>query len=342
MQERGEDKAIQYTKPKIAVLGAGAVGSLIGGLLARAGEDVTLIARPAHVKAISADGLHIEGVLGDLVIAVKAAEALDFRPDLTLLAVKSQDLESACQLYRDYLQDCLVVTLQNGVRSDEIAARLLPKENLLSGVVMMNVQFLQPGRITYARSGALVIGKAFGQNNQQTADVQSTLNRAVRTHISHDIQGAHWTKLLVNNLANGLEAMTGLPIRECLRHAELRKIGILALREGRQVIEKAGIRLGPLPGVPGPALRLIIHAPYPIAAWILNRSMGSLNTLSSTLQSLRRGQPTEIDYLNGEIARLGQQIGVATPLNSKVVELVKDVEKSGRFYSPDDIIRKFS
>lgn len=328
-------------KPKIAVVGAGAIGSLIGGLLARAGEEVTLIARQAHVEAICEKGLRIEGVLGALTIPVRATESLDFQPDLVLLAVKTQDVEITCRQIQAYVQNVPIVTLQNGVRSDKIVASLLPKENILSGVVMLNSQFLKPGQITYARGGSLLIGEAFGANGQRVRDIRALLNRAIRTEISDNIQGAHWTKLLVNNLGNGLEAMTGLSVRECMRHAGLRKIGILALKEGNRVIEKAGLKLAPLPGVPAPALQLIIRSPLPVAGWTLSLSMGSLKTLSSTLQSLRRGRPTEIDYLNGEIVRLGQQVGMATPYNSKVVEIVKEVEQSRQFCAPDELVRCF-
>ena len=327
--------------PKIVVVGAGAIGSLIGGLLARAGEDVTLIGRPAQVEAIRARGLQIEGILGSLTIPVVAAERLEFHPDLVLLGVKTPDVEATCRQMKDLVQGVPLLTLQNGVRSDELVASVLPKENILSGVVMLNVQFLEPGLITYARSGALVIGEGFGRNGQRIREVQKLLGQAIRTEISDDIQGAHWTKLLVNNLANGLEAMAGIPVRECLQQAGLKRIGLLTLREGHKVIEKAGFKLARLPGVPPLALQTLIRAPIPMVEWVLSWAMGSLKTLSSTLQSLRRGVPTEIDYLNGEIVRLGQQTGVATPYNSKVVEIVHEVEKSHQFQTPDELVRRF-
>ena len=329
------------SRNKIVILGAGAVGSLIGGLVARAGEDVTLIARREHAAAINADGLRIDGVLRPLTIPVKAVETLDFQPDLALLAVKTQDIETTLSPIRAYLASAPLVTLQNGVRSDEITASLLPKENILSGVVMMNVQYLQPGQVTYARRGSLLIGEAFGQNGPRTKEIQALLNRAIPTSLSSNIQGAHWTKLLVNNLANGLEAMSGLPAREALGHPGLRKISLLALKEGYQAIQKAGIRLAPLPGLPMPFLLFIIRSPLAASDLGLRAYTLSLRTLSSTLQSLRRGRLTEIDYLNGEIVRLGQQVGMAAPYNAKVVELVKEVEKNHRFYSPAELVRRF-
>ena len=212
-----------------------------------------------------------------------------------------------------------------------MVASLLPKENILSGVVMLNSQFLQPGVITFGRLGSLVIGEAFGKNGERTQKIQSLLQHAIPTSLSGDIQGVHWTKLLVNNLINGLEAMRGLSIRECMRNSDLKRIGILTMRESYQVIQKAGYHLASLPYAPAPVLQAMLHAPLPLAEWILSRSIGSLKTTSSTLQSLRRGRPTEIDYLNGEIIRLGLQVGVPTPYNSKVVEIVKKVEQSGQF-----------
>lgn len=332
---------ITKSKPKIVIIGAGAVGSLIGGLLAHAGEDVTLVARQAHVEAIQKQGLHIEGILGSLLVPVKASVALDFRPDIVLLAVKTQDVETACQQIKAYVEDVPIVTLQNGVRSDDIAASLLPKGNIISGVVMLNSQFLDPGLVTYARRGSLVIGEAFGKNGQRIRDLQALLSRAVHTEVSDNIRGVHWTKLLVNNLGNGLEAMTGLTIRDCMQHSGLKKIGVLTLREGNRVVEKAGFHLASLPGAPAPVLQFILRSPLSVAAWTLSLSMGSLKTLSSTLQSLRRGRPTEIDYLNGEIVRLGLQVGMSTPYNSKVVEIVKEVESSHQFHGPDELTGAF-
>ena len=331
----------QNSKPKIAVVGAGAIGSLIGGLLAHAGEDVTLIARKEHVEAIREKGLLIEGVAGRLTIPVKAAERLDFKPDLVLLAVKTQDVESACRQIQEQVQSALLVTLQNGVMSDTIAAEILPRDNILSGVVMLNVQFMEPGRITYARRGSLVIGEAFDNNGPRVKVIQAVLNRGIPTRISDNMRGVHYTKLLVNNLANGLEAMTGMSIRECMRHASLRKISIMTLREGYHAIQKAGIHLEALPGVPTPFLQFIIRSPLPVAAWSVRLAMATSDTLSSTLQSLRRGKLTEIDYLNGEIVNLGKLVGLPTPYNSKVVEVVKRVEETSWFLTLDELTRLF-
>jgi len=345
--------------PKIAVIGAGAVGSLVGGLLARAGEDVTLVGRKAHVEAVRQNGLLIEGILGQLTVPVKAAEALDFRPDLVLLAVKTQDSEAACRGIFGLAGDATVLTLQNGVRSDSIVASVFPPEKVLSGVVMLNAQYLEPGRITYARAGALLVGeigrlqaipgpggtnasvRVAGGKTRRAEEIRNLLGRAVRTEVSANIRGAHWAKLLVNNLGNGMEAMSGLAIHDCMSHPGLRRIGVLSMKEGYSTIRKSGFRLADLPGLPASVLAAIVGAPVPAAAWILGKAMGSSPTLSSTLQSLKRGRPTEIEYLNGEIVRLGEAAGLPTPYNAAIVDLVREAGRTGHFLPVEELLRRF-
>lgn len=335
----------QNTKPKISVVGAGAIGSVLGGLLARAGEDVSLIARQTHVEAINRNGLGVDGVLGKFTIRVKTTETLNFRPDIVLLAVKTQDVAETCQAIRPYVEDVPIVTLQNGIRSDEITASMLGKENIIGGVVLFNAQFLEPGYVTYGSEGALLIGEVFGENGARVEEIRSILNRVIKTEVCNNIRGARWTKLLMNAMGNSLDAMTGLSLGACMKHPGLRRTGVLILKEALKVIEKAEIELKALPEAPVFAFKTLIKAPLPVASRILGLMMGSktyANTITSTLQSIRRGRPTEIEYLNGEIVKLGQKVGVSTPYNSKVVELVREVEKIHRFYLPDDLVNRFS
>lgn len=323
---------------KIAVLGAGAVGSLIGGLLQKSGEDVTLIARPEHARAINNKGLQIDGALGVFSVPVRAAETLDFSPDLVLLTVKTQDIEATCRPIIPLLKNATIVTLQNGLKCEHIIASLLPEASVISGVVMFNANFLTPGHVNYTLGGSLIIGEAFGDNGPRTKDVQVLLNMAIPTEISNNIIGVRWTKLLINNLGNGLEGMTGLPIGKCMEHAGLRKIGIMEFREGYFVAKKAGVQLGGLPKVPASTAHFIANAPLFLASLILKLRMGSLKTTSSTLQSLQRGRPTEINFLNGEIVSIGEKLSIATPFNKGIVTTVKEVERSGRFFTPEELV----
>lgn len=327
---------------KIAVIGAGAIGSVVGGLLSKAGEDVTLIGRKPHVDAIRQRGLLLEGESGKTVIHVGAAESLDFRPDLVLLAVKTQDVECSVREVRSYVSGVPLLTMQNGVRSDDLVAGILGEEDLISSVVTFHSIFLEPGKVSFSNptSGVdLLIGEPFGINANRLQHLSALLNRALRTHISDDIRGAHWTKLIWN-LNNAVPAVTGLSIQENNRYPRIRELNIGLIREGLQVIESAGIRTAPVPGVPLSLIKTMVKMPPSVSSLVVKsktRSLGKTPVLTSTLQSIRRGRSTEIDYLNGEIVNLAKKKGIATPLNSLMVELVHQVETAETFLTVDEL-----
>ncbi|HEY9205852.1 MAG TPA: 2-dehydropantoate 2-reductase [Candidatus Methanoperedens sp.] len=332
---------------RIAIIGAGAIGSLVGGLLSGAGEDVTLIGRKAHVEAINKNDLVVEGAMGEIRVNVKAKEHLDFKPDLVFITVKTQDVEAAAYEIRPYVSGIPVITMQNGVRSDDIAAGVLGKENIVSCVVLLASTFLEPGRVTYSSRGRFVIGAPYGFNGKQLENVAAVLNKIIPTSIIKDIRCAHWTKLIVN-LNNAIPAITGLSIQEVGTRQELRKLSFLLLKEGLDVTKLSDIRLCNLPGVPIGIFKKIFSIPVPIAALILGflmksigaapGSMGALPVLGSTLQSIKRGRSTEIDYLNGEIVALGKKLGKPAPYNAAVVNMVHQVEATGKFFSVDELL----
>ena len=329
---------------KIAVIGAGAVGSAIGGLLARAGEDVTLIGRKAHVDTIKRDGLILDGFFGDINVRVDAKEHLDFKPDLTLMTVKTQDAAAAAQEIKPYVFGIPVVAMQNGVRSDDLLSEILGKEDIVSCVVMFGVTFLEAGKITInncRKNGALLIGEAFGTNGERTEKIAAVLNEAVPTRVVEDIHGAHWTKLIIN-LNNAIPAATGLSSQETADYPDLRLLSFLLMREGLRVAESANIRMAPLPGIPFSLARMMLRMPPRMGSQIMkfmsSRALGSIPTPGSTLQSIRRGRDTEIDFLNGEIIALGKKNGLPTPYNTGIVNLVHEVEKAGVFIKPEDVL----
>jgi 2-dehydropantoate 2-reductase len=324
---------------RIAVIGAGAIGSVVGGLLARAGEDVTVIGRRPHVDAVNRNGLRIDGVVGTMQVRVRAVERLDFVPDLALLTMKTQSVAAAAREIRPFVAGVPVVTMQNGVRSDELVADVLGKEDVLSCVVVLGATFLEPGSVTYTTQGVLVLGAPFGSIDERTRSVAATLNKAIPTHLSANIAGAHWTKLIVNE-NNALPAVTGLSIQEVNQRPALRELSVLLMKEAAATIAAAGIKLASLPGLPKTALRTMLSLPTPVASRLLkllSRSLGKAPALGSTLQSVRRGETTEIDYLNGEIVVLGKRIGRPTPYNAAVVKLVHQVEATGSFLTTEEV-----
>jgi 2-dehydropantoate 2-reductase len=332
---------------KIAVIGAGAIGSVIGGLLSKAGEDVTLIGRKPHVDAVNRNGLVLEGESGRNVIKVKAAENLDFKPDLALLTVKAQDVESSVRKVQPFLSSTRVVTMQNGIRSDDQAAGLLGKENIISSVVTFNGQFLEPGKALYSipfSKTALLIGEPFGNKGNRLQTLSALLNKAIGTDISEDIRAAHWTKLIWN-LQTAVPAVTGLSYQDSYQYPKVRELTINLLTEGLKVIKAAGIKTADVPGFPMEPIVTMARESLPIASSLLKKiaeSLGKVPVLGSTWQSIKRGTSTEVDYLNGEIVNSGKKMGIPTPVNSLIVGLVHQVETTGKFLTIDELAQRLS
>lgn len=321
---------------RIAIIGAGAIGCALGALLARAGQDVTLIGRPSQVAAIRSGGLHVDGVLGTFTIPVAAAEALAFRPDIALLAVKTQDVVTAVEASRALLDGVPIVTLQNGVHSDDMVAGILSPDQIVSAVVSLIATYLTPGTVTIVSPGDLLIGAPFTASDQDVQLAARILNLAIPTAVSQNIRGAHWLKLLIN-LNNALPAITNMSVQEVYADPYLSQLAIRLLREGLAVVRRAGIALAPLPDVSVGLIRLLGGLPVWLATRItvsnVRRRAADTPVLGSTLQSVRRGRPTEIAYLNGAIVELGGKVGVPTPLNGAVVAMVQRIEQTGQFWS---------
>ena len=323
---------------KVAVIGAGAVGALIGGLLADAGEEVTLIGRPDHVQSIQSRGLRLNGVVGERVVRVKARESLADKPDLTIFAVKTQDLSEACRTVAPMVGDGIVLTTQNGLRADEIAGRFFDPARIVGCVVYAMATFLEPGEVTCQVRGWLAIGDPFIPQPSRLKLVKETLQKAMPVHISRDIAATRRTKL-IGNLNNALPAVTGLPLQEIYFSPATSRLPLRMMREGLDVFAKAGLSTDRSPqslAMRG-ATRLPEAVPLSLFRLLGRTRLGGLPMFGSTWQSIKRGSSTEIDHLNGEIVNLGEQSGHPTPYNSRVVQLVHQVEESGEFYPTEKL-----
>lgn len=308
---------------RIAVIGAGALGSVLGSLLWRAGEDVVLVGRAAHVAAIRAAGLNVEGVAGGFNATPHAEERLSARPELALLTVKMQDVVTALRDNAALLEDVPIVVLQNGLRGEALAATVVPVRQLVSGVVALHAQYLAAGHVVLLHSEGLLIGRPDGRKDEVVERVRAVLDKAVPTSITTNIRGARWTKLIVN-LSHVLPALCDASSKHVYKDPFLRALAVGLMREGSAVAERAGIRLEPIPGT---SLPLEMRWPLQLQglAW----------------QSVARGRPTEIDYLNGEVVRLGRELQVPTPLNTLVVELMRRVTSERRYLTVREIEQAF-
>lgn len=335
---------VTLSAPKIAIVGAGAIGSLLGAMLARNKYDVTLIGSQEQVQVIKENGLSVDGVRGAFSISLQVAQKLTFTPDILFLAVKTQDLEAACRQVQPYIGNHPVVLLQNGVRAAKIAASVLGSQNLLTAIVLLNARYVSPGQVTYVSEKPVLVGEVSRPNGERAGLVRDLLGQMAATKLAVDIPAKQWAKLFVNAMSNALDAMTGLSLGEYRRDPVLLGIGLRILRESLAVIEGGGIRLQSLPGLPLAFFKLLLKLPDALATRLLGRVLKAQKDpgiLTSTLQSLRRGKRTEVEYLNGEIVALGRELNKATPYNARVVELIHTIEVTGKFFSVGELAALF-
>jgi len=293
---------------------------VLGSLLWRAGEDVVLVGRAAHVAAIRAAGLNVEGVLGGFRATPHAEERLSARPELALLTVKTQDIVTALRESAELLQDVPIVVLQNGLRGEALAASVVPAAQLVSGVVALHAEYLVPGHVVVLQSEGLLIGRPDGRNDEVVERVRSVLDKALPTSVTSNMRGARWTKLIVN-LNNVVPALCNASFTQVYREPTLRGLALGLMREGIAVAERAGIRLEPIPGTSLPLRKLVARLPFKGSTW----------------QSVARGRPTEVEYLNGEIVRLGRELRVPAPLNELVLVLMQRVASEQRYLGAREI-----
>lgn len=327
---------------RIAVIGAGAVGGLLAALLDRAGHDVEVTARGEHLAAIRAGGIRLDGGYGEHVAHVTAGETLTARPELAILATKAQDARSAAAANAAHLDGVPLLVAQNGLGGIRAAQDELPASPLIGGLALFATSYLSPGRITVTAALPLVIGGAAGTAPDVVERVAAVLRDALPVEVVDDLEGAQWTKLLVNHV-NALPAITGLSVQEAVAHRGLRRIMAASLRETVRLANALGIRFATFQGIPGWLLPWLGRGPLGLAALLpraLARRMGEVPNPGSTLQSIRRGQLTEIDYLNGAVVRVAAEHGREAPVNAALVELVHEVERSGTHLPPDEVVAR--
>lgn len=291
----------------IAVMGAGAVGCYYGGMLARAGHTVTLIARPSHVQAIAAHGLRLQTAQSDEHIALNASADVAALKDaeLVLFCVKSSDTESAGAQMKAYLRkDATVLSLQNGVDNAKRLQAVLGQD-VIATVVYVATAMAGPGHVQHFGRGDLVLGQH--ARSEQLAQLLS--EAGIPSTVSGNVQGALWTKLIINCTYNAASAITQRPYGDLVQQPGMWQLMRSAHDECMAVAQAAGV---------------VLDAPlWPMIENIARTMQGQF---SSTAQDLQKNKATEIDHLNGFIVRRGQELGVATPVNAALQTLVKALQ----------------
>ena len=300
--------------PRIAVVGAGAVGGYFGGMFARAGAPIVLIGRRHFADAVNSNGLVLDKSEGQERIRVSATTEMSAIRgcSLILFSVKANDTAETAKQIAPFLQpDATVVCLQNGVDN---ADRVRAATNVVTvpAVVYVAVSVPEFGRVKHLARGDLIIGPL----SERTTEVANVFNRAaISCRISENIEGELWVKLLCNCALNAISALGHARYGQIVQCGDAKQLMQDVVDEVLAVARAAGVVL---PGVDDRESGM---------AAAMKIAMQMADAFSSTAQDLNRGRPTEIDALNGYIVRQGAALAVPVPINRALVTLVKLAEQ---------------
>jgi 2-dehydropantoate 2-reductase len=314
--EDGQLNRDKESWPRIAVVGAGAVGCYFGGMLARADAPVVLIGRAGLADAVRQNGLFLDTLTFQARVKVEVSTEISAArgADLVLFCVKTLDTETAARQLAPHLAPgAIVVSLQNGVDNAE-RIRAAAGIDAVPAAVYVAAAMLGPGKVKHSGRGDLVIGP----RSERTERVAAVFERAsVPCRISDNIAGELWTKLVWNCAGNAISALARVNYGQIATSEEARPMLEAVVYETLAVARASGVRMqmfeDPQAAIAG-------------ALVLLAKQMGPAT--SSTAQDLARGKRTEIDALNGFVARLGAKLGVPTPVNTTLFALVKLAEKN--------------
>ena len=298
---------------KIIIVGAGAIGSLLGALLSKV-HAVTLIGRAAHAATIRTHGLRIDGQ-ASFTAKVDARDKVDGlpAPDLVLLTVKAYDTAAALAAMSPLIgPKTILVTAQNGLGNWEAAQRAYPKNPVLAASVTYGAFLKEPGKVQWNGTGEIVIGGRTADAKHVGVAVHAFEQAGLHVKPSANVQGTLWLKAIINASINPLTALHRVPNGSLLTdpslHAQMRAV----CREAHAVALAEKVELG-------------MSDPWPT---VENVARTTATNRSSMLQSVERGQRTEIDAITGEILAAARRHGIPCPTNAALHAAVKEIEKT--------------
>jgi 2-dehydropantoate 2-reductase len=322
---------------RIAILGAGSLGTIAGAYIAAGGKDVELIdVYQAHVDALNQTGAQITGTT-DFQAKVKAITPDDMSGtyDLVLLLTKQLYNESVLKDLLPYLDDqSVVLSLQNGIPEEKVAS-IVGLERVIAGSVEFGATFIEPGisRLTTEfnrfKQYAFQIGELNGETTERIQKIKSILDLVGGTHISDNLVGTKWSKLLINNAFSGLSAALNVEYGVVLDHDISIVSAVRIADETIKVGHANGVKFATMSSFDIESLEIQSDKDIPKRIDTLRVLMESSRLLkASMLQDLEKKRKTEIDYINGVVPRSASGKQISTPYNDMVVRLVKQAEES--------------
>ncbi|TSE01648.1 2-dehydropantoate 2-reductase [Skermania sp. ID1734] len=321
-------------KIRICIFGAGSIGCYVGGRLAATdAAEVSFIARERIATELRAHGLHLSDLHGTRVDVPPERFDVDTAPtaaataDFVFVTVKSAATEAAGKTLAELVQPgTVVISLQNGIGNADVLRTHLPTATVLAGMVMYNVVHHGDGRFHQGSDGDIEI------SDHPRLDALAPVFDAAGLQLVRqtELLPVQWAKLILN-LNNAVNALSGLPLREELSQRDYRCCVSLAQREAFAVLDRAGIQPARLTPVPPALMPRLLTVPD----FVFTRVFGQVIAIdplarSSMADDLDAGRRTEIDWLSGEIVRLGERVGVPTPVNARLIELIRQAESGER------------
>jgi 2-dehydropantoate 2-reductase len=314
---------------KIAVLGAGAIGSMISADLTKSGYDITVIDQwPAQVEALKARGVTIhlkDEILETPVRALHLCELAAVNPlfDIVFLAVKSNDHRWMTELIKPYLKaDGVLVATQNGMNDDSIAS-IIGRERTIGCSMELSGEIFTPGTVqrNTAREGTWFgVGELDGSITERVREIAFMLGKVGRCDVTANIYGAKWSKLIGNTMTMGPFGLLGVKNFDAMPLPGMHEISVELGRESRVVGEAAGIRIEPVFGLRADEFW---DADRPVEVTIMKELMEKVGGRARTapIHDHLKGRKSEMEYIPGVVSRKGKELGIPTPYNDAVVEI---------------------
>ena len=324
---------------RTAIMGVGSLGTIIGALIAKGGVAIDMIdANQATVDALNAHGATVTGSL-ELNVPVKALtpDQMTGIYDLVILTTKQTFSDKALKQLMPHLGKYSVVcTLQNGI-PEETVAKYAWEDRVIGGAVGFGATWIKPGVSMLTSSYesmqkySFEIGQIDGVISPRLSQVKDVLRLVGGTTMLTNLMGIRWTKLLMNATFSGMSAALGCTFGDVLHNPKAMICIAHIADEAVKVCHASGYRMVEMNGADLETLELSSDADIPGKMALYNTVWGPhVKLKASMLQDLEKGVKCEIDYINGVVCRQGRKLGLATPYNDKVVELVKSSEAAGK------------
>ena len=331
---------------RIAIIGAGAIGGVTAALMKKAGWDPVLVCRRQEiVDRIETTGLSIQGFKGAHRVRLQAVcdiEDLPQKIEIAFLATKANDCQDAAKrLLGHLLPDGRIVSLQNGI-AEAALAEVAGAGRIIGCVVGWGATHLGPGRLEVTSPGEFIVGNWDAQaGTKRLENVRAMLSAVQPTRTSDNIIGELYGKLIINACINSLGVIAGIPLGKLLARSRVRRLFIALMREAMALADAMGIHVEPAAGGKLDYYRFLEGDGLParIRRDLFIRIIGFKyrRIRSSSLQSIERGRPTEIDFLNGYICEKAREHGIPVPYHDAVVQWVHQIEAGQRPISPANL-----